>query len=347
MNAVRDKLGSPIGLTMGDPAGIGPEIILKAWTARAEEALSPFVVYADPAMLGERARAAGADIRIAEVSSPSQATAAFSDALPVVAVPLPARSQAGKPDTKNAPATIAAIERAVADIAKGETRAIVTAPISKAVLYQSGFDHPGHTEFLGVLASRHWPGHQYHPVMMIASELLRVVPLTIHVPLESVPGLITRQRIFETVRTTHQALRRDFGIETPRIAVCGLNPHAGEGGSIGRQDEDIIAPAIRELRAEGVWVTGPHSADTLFHAEARKTYDAAIAMYHDQALIPIKTLSFDDGVNITLGLPFVRTSPDHGTAFDIAGGGRARPTSLIAALKMADALSARRTASAA
>ena len=329
---------------MGDPAGVGPEIILKAWAARADDALAPFVVYGDPTMLRERARLIGSDVKVAEVAAANDAKQAFRDALPVIAVPLAAHCEAGKPDVKNAAATIASIERAVSDTANGMIRAVVTAPISKGVLYQAGFDHPGHTEFLGALADRHWPGRQHLPVMMLASDLLRVVPLTIHVALENVPGLITRQRIFETVHVTHEALRRDFGIAAPRIAVCGLNPHAGEGGTIGREDATIIAPAIRELRAEGISVTGPHSADTLFHAEARKTYDAAIAMYHDQALIPIKTLSFDDGVNVTLGLPFVRTSPDHGTAFDIASQGRARATSLIAALKMADAMSARRMA---
>ena len=327
---------------MGDPAGIGPEIIIKAWAARADEGLPPFAVYADPEMLRERARHLGVDLKITDVADAGEVKQVFQNTLPVFALPLGTRSEPGKPNVKNAPATIQAIERAVADAAKGAIRAVVTAPISKGVLHQADFDHPGHTEFLGALAQRHWPGRAHHPVMMLASNLLRVVPLTIHVPLETVPGLITRQRIFETVRVTQDALRRDFGIQAARIAVCGLNPHAGEGGTIGREDQEIIAPAIRELRAEGIAVTGPHSADTLFHAEARKNYDVAIAMYHDQALIPIKTLSFDDGVNVTLGLPFVRTSPDHGTAFDIAHQGRARATSLIAALKMADAMSARR-----
>ncbi len=327
---------------MGDPSGIGPEIIIKAWLARADEGLPPFVVYADPAMLRERARLLGVELQITAVAAAGETKQVFRNALPVIAIPLVARSEPGKPNDKNAPATILAIERAVADAAQGAIRAVVTAPISKGVLYRTGFDHPGHTEFLGTLAQRHWPGRQHHAVMMLASDLLRVVPLTIHLPLAAVPGLITRHGIFETVRVTHEALRRDFGIPAPRIAVCGLNPHAGEGGTIGREDEEIIQPAIRELRHEGIEVTGPHSADTLFHAEARKNYDAAIAMYHDQALIPIKTLSFDDGVNITLGLPFVRTSPDHGTAFDIAHLSCARATSLIAALKMADAMSVRR-----
>jgi 4-hydroxythreonine-4-phosphate dehydrogenase len=218
----------------------------------------------------------------------------------------------------------------------------VTNPIAKSVLYAAGFAHPGHTEFLAALGERHAPGRRFHPVMMLAAPELRIVPLTVHIPLAEVPRAISRGLIFETVRTTWDALRRDFAIAQPRIAVTGLNPHAGEGGAIGAEERQVIAPAILELQSEGLTVTGPHPADTLFHAAARRGYDAVIAMYHDQALIPVKTLAFDTAVNVTLGLPFVRTSPDHGTAFDIAGQGRASPESLIAALKLAHDIAARR-----
>ncbi len=334
---------APLGVTMGDPAGIGAEITLRAFQNRRELGLAPFVVYGDVQLYAERARHLGfTSIDVAPVAAPAEAAQVFSQALPVLAVPLATRAQAGAPDLLNAPATIASIERAVMDAASGAIRGVVTNPIAKSVLYRAGFSHPGHTEFLADLAARHWPAKRHHPVMMIASEVLKVVPLTIHVPLASVPGLITRSLIFETVHVTAEALRSDFGIEMPRIAVTGLNPHAGEDGSLGLEDRDVIAPAIRDLVSEGLSVTGPHAADTLFHAAARKTYDAVIAMYHDQALIPIKTLAFDDGVNVTLGLPFVRTSPDHGTAFNIAGRYSASPSSLIAALKLAGDMAARR-----
>jgi 4-hydroxythreonine-4-phosphate dehydrogenase len=230
----------------------------------------------------------------------------------------------------------------LAAVVRGDAAALVTNPIAKAVLYGAGFKHAGHTEFLASLAEAREPGRRYHPVMMLAADELKVVPLTVHIPLADVARSITRPAIEDTVRVLWDALRRDFGLEAPRIAVAGLNPHAGEGGSLGREEEDIIIPAIRELRSEGLPVTGPHSADTLFHAEARARYDAVLCMYHDQALIPLKTLAFDRGVNVTLGLPFVRTSPDHGTAFDIAGTGTARPDSLIASLRLADTIAARR-----
>jgi 4-hydroxythreonine-4-phosphate dehydrogenase len=224
----------------------------------------------------------------------------------------------------------------------GGAAAVVTNPIAKSVLQEAGFAHPGHTEFLGHLAEIRGGGQLVKPVMMLASADLRVVPLTVHIPLTKVPPLVTRGAILETVRIMHEALRRDFAIKAPRIAVTGLNPHAGESGTLGSEEQDIIAPAVEELRAQGLSVTGPHPADTLFHAEARQGYDAVLAMYHDQALIPLKTLAFDSGVNVTLGLPFVRTSPDHGTAFDIAGRGVASPRSLIEALKLAATMAARR-----
>ncbi len=334
----------PLALTMGDPAGIGPEITLRAWTNRSAQNLAPFVVYGDPHMLELRARALGLKVPISCVAPCDKITELFQNALPVHPVALATPVMGGMPDSANAPAIIMAIEQAVTHAASGKARAVITNPIAKSVLYGAGFPHPGHTEFLAALATKHWPGRRHQAIMMLASDDLRVVPLTIHVPLKDVPNLITRDLISETVRITSAALTRDFGIEAPRIAICGLNPHAGEGGALGREEVDIIAPAIRELQREGFALRGPHSADTLFHEAARQTYDAVIAMYHDQALIPLKTLAFDQGVNITLGLPFVRTSPDHGTAFDIAAEGRASAQSLINALKVADQMSARRAA---
>lgn len=335
------KAHAPLALTMGDPAGIGPEIALKAWFDRSHRPIPPFAAYADPALLAQRARMLGLAVPIVEITAPGDAAAHFAAALPVRPVLLASPARPGIADSANAPAVIAAIEAAVHDTAKGETRAVVTCPIAKSVLYEAGFAFPGHTEFLAHLAERHFPGHHWHPVMMLASDTLRVVPLTIHVPLKEVPGLLSKPLLYETIRITWDALHHRFGIEAPRIAVAGLNPHAGEDATIGREDAELIAPVIRELQQEGIAVTGPHPADTMFHAAARQKYDAAICMYHDQALIPIKTLAFDEGVNLTLGLPFVRTSPDHGTAFDIAAAGRANPTSLIKALKLADTLSAR------
>jgi 4-hydroxythreonine-4-phosphate dehydrogenase len=332
----------PLALTMGDPAGIGPEITLKSWLARDTQHVPPFVVYGDAAMYMARATAFGLRVAVQSVATAAEAQSVFPRALPVMSVTLAALSQPGQPDATNASAVIQSITQAVADKAHGGVSAVVTNPIAKSVLYSSGFKHPGQTEFLGELATAHWPGQSHSPVMMLASGLLRVVPLTIHMPLSRVPAMITQQLIDATVRTTWRALQCDFGIANPRIAVAGLNPHAGEGGALGKEDRDIIAPAILDLQRDGLAITGPHSADTLFHGAARSRYDAAIAMYHDQALIPIKTLSFDDGVNVTLGLPFVRTSPDHGTAFDIASHGRASAESLIAAIKLADQMAARR-----
>jgi 4-hydroxythreonine-4-phosphate dehydrogenase len=333
---------APLALTMGDPAGIGLEITLKAWLQRTAEPLAPFCLYGNAAALKDRCRDLSLVVPIVTIEHPHEAPRHFANALPVMDYALAAPAVAGSPDVKNADAVIAAISSAVADAAAGRVRGVVTNPIAKSVLYGAGFEHPGHTEFLAALAQKHWPGRRYHPVMMLACEALKVVPLTIHVPLSAAPGLVTRDLIVTTARITAEALRRDFGIAAPRIAVTGLNPHAGEGGAMGTEDRDIITPALHVLTAEGIRVSGPHPADTLFHAAARKTYDAVIAMYHDQALIPIKTLAFDEGVNVTLGLPFVRTSPDHGTAFDIAAKGIASPLSLIEALKLADAMSRRR-----
>jgi 4-hydroxythreonine-4-phosphate dehydrogenase len=306
--------------------------------AREREALAPFFVVAELAVLRVAAGQLGADAPIAPVT-PEGAAAAFSTALPVVALPDSAAVTAGSPDPRSAPGTIAAIETAVALTRAGRAAAVVTNPIAKHVLHAAGFSHPGHTEFLAALAPRD-DGSVPRPVMMIWSETLAVVPVTIHIPLRDVPGALTADLILETGRIVARDLRARFGIASPRLALAGLNPHAGESGSLGSEDRDIVEPAVARLRAEGIDARGPYPADTMFHDRARRGYDVALAMYHDQALIPVKTLAFDDGVNVTLGLPFVRTSPDHGTAFDIAGTGVARPDSLIAALKLASRLAA-------
>ena len=334
--------GRPLALTMGDPAGIGLDIALATWIRREAFGVPPFLLYADPKAVVERAKALGVSAPHVQLEAGDDVSGAFTSALPIRPVTLPAPVVAGRPDPVNASAVIASIEKAVADVARGHASAVVTNPIAKSVLYSVGFAHSGHTEFLATLAQRHQPRKDWFPVMMLVSDTLRVVPLTVHIPISDVPRALTRERVLATSHIVHDALRRDFGVAHPRIVVAGLNPHAGEGGMIGREDADVIAPAIAELQAGGMAISGPLSADSLFHAAARARYDAAIAMYHDQALIPIKTLAFDTGVNATLGLPFVRTSPDHGTAFDIAGSGTASPLSLVAALKLAQAMAHRR-----
>ncbi len=338
-----ERRAKPLALTMGEPAGIGLEITALAWRARFDAGLPSFAILGDPDALAERARLAGIDVPIETVLTIESAAGVFAERLPVYPIRLAAPARPGRPDPANAHATIRAIEAAVAAAVSGTAAGVVTNPIAKSVLARAGFAHPGHTEFLAHLAEAH-AGRRFHAVMMLASDELRVVPLTVHIPLEAVPRSITRTSIFEAVRTTWNALRHDFGIDAPRIAVAGLNPHAGEDGLLGAEEQEIIGPAVEELRSEGLSVTGPHPADTLFHAAARKRYDAALCMYHDQALVPFKTLAFDSGVNVTLGLPFVRTSPDHGTALDIAGSGRASPESLVQALKLAGAIGARRAA---
>ncbi|MBU1213415.1 MAG: 4-hydroxythreonine-4-phosphate dehydrogenase PdxA [Alphaproteobacteria bacterium] len=329
---------------MGEPSGIGPDITLAAWTQRAACGLPAFAALACPDLLAERAHRIGVDVPIAVIERIEDAAKHFTTALPVVPVRLRARVEPGMPDTANAASVLASIEQAVSATADGRACAIVTNPIAKSVLYKAGFSHPGHTEYLAALAGLHDPSQFHIPVMMLASQELRVVPLTIHIPLASVPRAITAELIATTVRILAAALVNDFAISRPRIAVAGLNPHAGEDGALGGEEIEIIGPALDRLRQQGIEVTGPLPADTMFHAAARQRYDAAIAMYHDQALIPIKTLAFDRGVNVTLGLPFVRTSPDHGTAFDIAGKGTASAASLIEALKLAAAMAARRSA---
>ena len=338
---------------MGEPAGIGLELALKVWSqARTEGPARAYalVLYADPAEVVASARRLGMPDPSKVVSAPAEAVGLWPEHLPVVAVPLQRPVEPGRPDPANAPAVIGAIEQAVAAVVRGEAAAVVTNPIAKSVLYKAGFTHPGHTEFLADLASRLVGNGPWRPVMLLASDELRVVPLTIHIPLAEVPKALSQELIVETARILNNALVRDFGLGSerrPRIAVTGLNPHAGEDGAMGTEEQSIIAPAIASLRQQGLDVTGPHPADTLFHAEARAGYDAVIAMYHDQALIPIKTLAFDRAVNVTLGLPFVRTSPDHGTAFDIAGTGKASAASLSAALDLAAQMAANRAKAAA
>jgi 4-hydroxythreonine-4-phosphate dehydrogenase len=324
----------PIALTMGDPAGIGGELTLRAWAARTT---SPFFVLDDPERLAALAAALGLAVPVREIAAAGEAASVFGAALPVLPVRLAAPAHPGRPDPANAPAVIASIELAVALALRGEAGAVVTNPINKAALYAAGFRHPGHTEFLAELTGV--PGRE---VMMLAAPALRVVPVTVHVSLRAAIALLDSALIVSVGRTTAAALRRDFGIARPRLAVAGLNPHAGEQGALGEEDAAIVAPAIAALVAEGIDATGPYPPDTMFTAAAREGYDAAICMYHDQALIPLKTLDMHHGVNVTLGLPIVRTSPDHGTAYDIAGTGRADATSLIAALAMAGKIVAQR-----
>jgi 4-hydroxythreonine-4-phosphate dehydrogenase len=327
----------PLAVTMGDPAGIGPDIALMSWHQRGRHHLPAFVFYGDPDLMQQRARSLALDVPLAAVASLGEAGSSFAHALPVWPVRI-----AGSGTKGSDAAIVAAIELATAAVAGGRAAALVTNPIVKRSLDFASLAYPGHTEFLADLAVRYCGGARPHPVMMLAAEELKVVPATVHIPLSAVPRALTRRLLLDTIRIVAAALVHDFGIEHPRIAVAGLNPHAGEGGLIGSEERDVIAPAVAELAAQGIAVTGPVSADTLFHAEARSGYDAAIAMYHDQALIPLKTLAFDRGVNVTLGLPFVRTSPDHGTAYALAGTGKARPGSFIAALRLAAELGARR-----
>lgn len=334
----------PLALTMGDPAGIGPDITLAAWADRTKHELPPFAFFGCPQCLSARARLLGLDVPIAVLERVEDAVGTFATALPVLAIPLAAHATPGMPDPANASAVIAAIDQAVAATASGSASAVVTNPIAKSVHYRAGFKHPGHTEYLAALAAMRHPATMHTPVMMLVCDELRVVPLTIHIPLASVPAALNPSHLETTIRVVEGSLKTNFAVHQPRIAVAGLNPHAGEDGAIGREEIEIILPTLERLRQQGIDVTGPHPADTMFHEAARQRYDAAVAMYHDQALIPIKTLAFDRGVNATLGLPFVRTSPDHGTAFDIAGSGKASSTSLIEALKLAAAMAERRTA---
>ena len=325
-------MAKPLALTSGEPAGIGPDITLKAWLRRDEINLPAFYWLGDAASLARRAKALGLNIPLAEVR-PEEAGGAFAQALPVVSTGHMATARPGHPDDSSAGAAMTSIRQAVADVVAGRASAVVTNPIAKNVLYRAGFRHPGHTEYLAELAATRDATPQ--PVMMLWSPALAVVPVTIHVSLREALTQLSSELIVTTARIVVAGLISHFAIARPRLAVSGLNPHAGEDGSLGTEEQTIVAPAVEILRKEGFDIRGPLPADTMFHEAARQTYDCAICMYHDQALIPIKTLAFEDAVNVTLGLPFIRTSPDHGTAFDIAGTGKANPASLIAALRLA------------
>ncbi|MGI9368488.1 MAG: 4-hydroxythreonine-4-phosphate dehydrogenase PdxA [Ruegeria sp.] len=318
---------APIALSCGEPAGVGPEIAAKAWDTLRDKC--PFIWLGDPSHLPT-------GTPVALIDDPAKANEVAASALPVLAVEFPGENIPGIPSAANAQSVITAIRKSVELVQSGKASAVCTAPIhKKALIDGAGFDYPGHTEFLAALANRD------RVVMMLASDQLRVVPATIHIALSDIPTALTPDLLRDTIRITAHGLRDQFGISNPRIAVAGLNPHAGEGGKMGREEVEWITPFLAGLQSDDYTVTGPHPADTMFHAAARERYDAAIAMYHDQALIPIKTLDFDRGVNVTLGLPFIRTSPDHGTALDIAGQGIANPTSLIEALKMAQNMAQR------
>jgi 4-hydroxythreonine-4-phosphate dehydrogenase len=333
-----EPVALPLALTLGEPAGIGPDLTIQLWHRRAELRLPAFYIISDPEFIKRRARLLGLDIAVREVT-PAQTGETFTRALPVASLDLSITAAPGEPDASSAPAAIASIRRAVSDVLAGKAAAIVTNPVAKNVLYRSGFAEPGHTEFLAKLVQEA-TGKAARPVMMLWSPELAVVPVTIHLPFKDVVTQLTSELVVETARIVARDLTARFGISHPRIVVAGLNPHAGEQGALGDEDGAIVAPAVKRLQAEGIDAVGPLPADTLFHARARASYDVALCMYHDQALIPIKTLAFDHAVNVTLGLPFVRTSPDHGTAFDIAGKGIADPSSLVAALALAARLSA-------
>ena len=335
--ALSSPTPTPLAVTLGDPAGIGPEIIVKAWRALRGEPL-PFVVVGDADALA----AASGRTPVQRVGAPGAAAAAFPDALPVLDLPLTAPVVAGKASPAYAPSVIRWIETAVGLALSGRVGGVVTAPIAKAPLYEAGFGFPGHTEFLAELTGGAPYAGPRGPVMMLAAADLRCVLVTIHLSLRDSLDAVTADRIVETARVTAHALRTDFGIARPRLALAALNPHAGESGTLGREEIDVVRPAAERLRAEGIDITDPRPADTLFHAEARARYDAAVCLYHDQALIPVKTVDFWGGVNVSLGLPIVRTSPDHGAGFDIAGRGLARADSLVAAVRLAADMAARR-----
>ena len=325
-------LRRPLAVTMGEPSGIAGEIIIKAWHAPDGRPVPSFAYIGDPNWLRAEAHRLKSHTHVIEVATLSEAAERFYDGLPVLPLPLAERPVYGTPNAKNGVKVIESIRLAVSLTQSHDALAVVTSPIHKASLYEAGFAFPGHTEFLASLSNT------TAPVMMLAIEGLRVVPVTVHVSLAQAIKSLTSEKILTAARTVHQALIRDFRVEKPRLAVAALNPHAGEQGTMGDEEQRIIGPAIAQLISEGCSVIGPLPADTLFHHEARQRYDAVICMYHDQALIPLKTLDFHSGVNVTLGLPYIRTSPDHGTAFDIAGQGRANPSSLLAALRLADQL---------
>ena len=327
----------PLAVSLGDPAGIGPELIAESWAQREERAVPAFFVVGGAQVLAAAALTRALRVPVERVSTPAEALEVWDNALPVLGAD-DADYTPGKPEESGARLALYSLVEATSRAAMGEARGLVTAPIAKSHLAQAGFTQPGQTEFLADAFGR----PREDAVMMLAGPNLRAVPLTVHCALSEVPELITKDLILHRARIVHEALRQDFGIDSPRIAVCGLNPHAGEDGRFGDEEQFVIGPTVAELEREGLDITGPHPGDALFTPRARKAYDAAIAMYHDQALIPLKALDFDEGVNVTLGLPIVRTSPDHGTAFDIAGKGKADPGAMIAALKLAGEMADRR-----
>lgn len=330
----------PLALTLGDPAGIGPEIVVKAWRALRHERI-PFFVVGDARTVASAANGDGDAVRT--ISSSEDVEAVFADAIPILDLPLTTPVVAGQPSPAAAGPIIQWIETAVGLALSRAVSGVVTAPIAKAPLYAAGFKFPGHTEFLGELTSAASFDGARGPIMMLTAGDLRATLVTVHEPLSRVADKLTLEAIVHAGLVTAQAMQRDFGIAAPRIAVAGLNPHAGESGTIGQEEVKLVEPAVRALRELGVDAKGPYPADTMFPAEVRATYDAALCLYHDQALIPVKMLDFWGGVNVTLGLPIVRTSPDHGTAFDIAGRGIARADSLIAAIGLAAEIAQRRT----
>lgn len=334
----------PLAITMGEPAGIGPDLILRLYADRASLDLPPFIVYGNLSFLEARARRLGLDIALAAVR-PTEAASTFASAMPVAQVEGLVPDRPGETRQVSSKVVIEAITRATTDVTRGACRGLVTAPIHKAALYAAGFHHPGHTEFLASLCASN--GVAPTPVMMLVHEGLRAVPATIHMPLQDVPRAITAELLLKTGRIVAHSLRTRFGIEEPKLAFCGLNPHAGEGGTIGMEDLDVIAPAVAQLRHEGLDVTGPLAGDTAFYPPLWRRFDAVVAMYHDQALIPIKALAFESAVNVTLGLPIVRTSPDHGTAFDLAGTNESSTASMLAAIRLAHTLTSRQPAAAA
>jgi 4-hydroxythreonine-4-phosphate dehydrogenase len=331
----------PIAVSMGDPSGIGPDVALLTWLARSENRCPVFFVTADvPAFEARVAMLpAASHLRIRRITRPEEAISVFSQAMPILQVSQPLEPViAGSPSAAHAQAIIEAIDLAVSITISGRAAAVVTGPIAKHVLLRQGFRHAGHTEYLAELSKRQG-FEDVFPVMLMASCLLKAVPVTVHMALKDIFGSLTQSRIVKTAEVTCSGLRRFFKVERPRLAICGLNPHAGENGTLGREEIEIIAPAIADLQARGILAAGPYPADTVFHEAARQDYDAVLAMYHDQALIPFKTLSFEDGVNVTLGLPFIMTSPDHGTAFSLAGTGHADPASFLEALRLASRMS--------
>jgi 4-hydroxythreonine-4-phosphate dehydrogenase len=330
-------MARPIAVSLGDPAGVGPELICEAWAQRKPKGLAPFFVSGGATVLREAAARRGTKIDVAVIADPDEASARFENALPVLAGADHSYTP-GRPTPEGARLALASLESATALVAGGRAAALVTGPVSKSELGKIGFAFPGQTEFVaaasGVTVDE--------AVMMLAGPTLRTVPITVHCALSEVPGRLSTDLIQRRVAIVARALAKDYGIARPRLAICGVNPHAGEDGRMGREEIEIIAPAIAALQEQGIDATGPHPADTLFAARLRPTYDVAVAMYHDQALIPLKALDFDQGVNVTLGLPIVRTSPDHGTAFGIAGTGAADPSAMIAAIRMAGEIAARR-----